>query len=84
MANAKDWVRQIIIASQAEPMSTEAVLKSLERYAGQGEKMLSRVRELLEYLDEQLIARNNGPVMRDLWSTVAFYLEKVEESQAAA
>jgi hypothetical protein len=82
MATANDWVRQILAKSQEQPMSTEEVLKSLERYAG--DRALARVQAVLEYIDAELVERRGGMVMRDLWSTVADYQEKVQEAQAAA
>ena len=84
MASASIWVQQIVAKSQEEPMATEAVLKSLEKHVGQGEQMLVRVQGILEYIDGQLIERRGGQVMRDLWATVADYLEKVQEGRAAA
>lgn len=84
MATANDWVRQILAKSQEQPMSTEEVLKSLERYAGAGDRALIRVQAVLEYIDAELVERRGGMVMRDLWSTVADYQEKVQEAQAAA
>ena len=84
MATANDWVRQILAKSQEQPMSTEEVLKSLERYAGSGDRALARVQAVLEYIDTELVERRGGMVMRDLWSTVADYQEKVQEAQAAA
>jgi len=84
MFTASEWVRQIVAKSQDEPMSTEAVLKSLEKHVGQGEKSLARVQAILEYIDSQLIERKGGQAMRDLWTTVADYLEKVQEAAAAA
>jgi len=84
MASAGDWVRQIVARSQEQPLSTEEVLKSLERYAGAGDRALARVQAVLEYIDGELVERRGGIVMRDLWSTVADYQEKVQEAQAAA
>lgn len=84
MANAAEWVRQIVATSQIEPMTTEAVLKSLERHVGQGEKMLPRIQAVLDHIDGELIERRGGLIMRDLWATVADYLEKVQEGLAAA
>jgi hypothetical protein len=84
MANAAEWVRQTVAASQEEPMTTEALYKSLERHIGQGERALDRLRDVLEHIDQELIARNDGPVMRGLWAAVADYLEKVQEARAAA
>lgn len=84
MASAAEWVRQIVASSQDKPMATEVVLKSLERHIGQGDKALERVQAILEYIDDELVERRGGLVMRDLWSTVADYLEKVQEAHAAA
>lgn len=84
MASAGEWVRLTVASAQAEPIPTEVVWKSLERHVGQGEKALVRTREVLDYIDSQLIERNNGPVMRGLWSAVADYLERMQESLAAA
>ncbi len=83
MASSGEWVRQIVAKSQEEAMTTEAVLKSLERYVGQGEKTLGRVQAVLDYIDGELIERRGGQTMRDLWATVADYLEKVQEGIAA-
>mgnify|MGYP001587396084 CR=1 FL=1 len=84
MLGPSEWVRQIIEKSQNEPMTTEAVLKSLERNIGQGEKTIERVQAVLTYIDGELIDRRGGQVMRDLWTTVADYLEKVQEASVAA
>ncbi len=58
--------------------------KSLERNVGQGEKAIERVRSILNFIDGELIDRKGGQIMRDLWATVADYLEKVQEGMAAA
>jgi len=84
MVTGNEWVRQILAKSQEEPMTTEAVLKNLERAVGLGEKALPRVQAILAYIDEQMIERKGGQVMRDLWATVSDYLEKVQESLAVA
>lgn len=84
MASASEWVRSIVSRSQEEPMTTEDVLKSLEMFAGQGEKLMPRVQAVLDFIDNELIERRGGQIMRDLWATVADYLEKVQESRAAA
>lgn len=84
MANASEWVRQIVASAQAEPLPTEAVWKSLERHVGQGERAMARTREVLDHIDRELTERNNGPVMRGLWSAVADYLERMQENMAAA
>jgi ferritin-like metal-binding protein YciE len=84
MANAADWVRQVVGAAQDQPMKTEPLLKSLEKHIGQGERAMDRLRDVLDYLDQQLIERNNGPAMRGLWAAVTDYLEKVQEARAAA
>ena len=84
MASAAEWVRQTVASSQDKPMTTEAVLKSLERHVGQGDRARERVHSVLEYIDGELIERRGGLAMRDLWATVADYLEKVQEAQAAA
>ena len=84
MASSSEWVRQIVAQSREESMSTEAVLKSLERHVGQGDKVLARTQAVLDYIDNELVERPGGHVMRDLWTTVADYLEKVQEGLAAA
>ena len=84
MGSAGEWVRQILAKSQEQPMSTEEVLKSLERHAGMGDRAAIRVQAILEFIDAELVERRGGPVMRDLWTTVADYQEKVQEAQAAA
>jgi len=84
MLGPREWVSQIVEKSQQEAMTTEAVLKSLERNVGQGEKAIERVRSILNYIDGELIDRKGGQIMRDLWATVADYLEKVQEGMAAA
>jgi hypothetical protein len=65
-------------------MATEDVLKSLDRYVGQDDRSLDRAKQVLDCIDEEFIARNDGPVMRDLRATVAFYVEKVQEARASA
>ncbi len=84
MANTGEWVRQIVAKSEHEPMRTEDVLKSLEKHIGQGPKSLQRIQEISDYIDSQLVERRGGPVMRELWHTIADYQEKVLESNAAA
>jgi len=97
MTRAQDWIRQTAAQCLAEPMTTEAILKSLERHVGdrsvgQGDgpgglvsdRVLARVQGVLAELDQEMIDRNDGPVMRQLWVTVADYLEKVLEARAAA
>ncbi len=84
MASAAEWVRQIVASSQDKPMTTEAVLKNLERHVGQGDRARDRVQAVLEYIDGELIERRGGLAMRDLWATVSDYLEKVQEAKAAA
>lgn len=84
MGSAGDWVRQIVTRSQERPMTTDEVLKSLERHAGNGDRALARVQAVLEFIDAELVERRGGQVMRDLWNTVADYQEKVQEAQAAA
>ena len=84
MANAHEWVRQVVAASEREPLATEAIWKSLDKFAGHGPNALMRVRDVLEHIDNQLIERNDGPVMRALWVRVADYMERVQEGLAAA
>lgn len=84
MLSPREWVNHILSRSQSDPMSTEDVLKSLERNVGQGPQMLERVQAILYYIDCELVERRGGQIMRDLWSTVADYQEKVLEGQAAA
>lgn len=49
-----------------------------------GTTSLARIQAVLEYIDDQMIERNDGPVMRGLWAAVTDYLEKVQEGLAAA
>lgn len=84
MSSASEWVRQIVASAQTEPLPTEAVWKSLERHIGQSDRALTRIREVLDHIDGELIKRNNGPVMRGLWSAIADYLERMQENLAAA
>ena len=84
MASAREWVRQTVAKCMEDQMTTEAVLKSLERHVGQGEQMLVRVQGIVEHIESEMIARNDGPVMPQLWLTVTDYLERVLEARAAA
>lgn len=84
MVSAREWVRQMAVKYQAEPLPTEAVLKLLERQVGQGEKMMLNVQAILDVLDRELIERNDSPIMRQLWLTVMDYYERVLEARAAA
>jgi hypothetical protein len=84
MANAGEWVRQIVFKCQDTPMSTEEIFKSLEKNVGVNENTLNRVQAIADYIDQQMIERNDGPVMRQLWAAVSDYLEKVLEARAAA
>ncbi len=83
-ASAGEWVRQMAAASSQQPMTTEAIWKALDKYAGAGANTLARIQAVLEYIDDQMIERNDGPVMRGLWAAVTDYLEKVQEGLAAA
>jgi hypothetical protein len=84
MTRAGEWVRQVVSRSQEQPMSTEDVWRHLERYAGQGDKALRRVQDVLNYIDAELVERRGGLVLRDLFTTVTDYQEKVLETAAAA
>ncbi|MBX7198503.1 MAG: hypothetical protein K1X51_03930 [Rhodospirillaceae bacterium] len=84
MLSPREWVNAIVTKSLSEPMATEDVLKSLERNIGQSERTIERVQAILNHIDGELVERRGGQVMRDLWHTVADYLEKVQEGQAAA
>jgi hypothetical protein len=79
-----EWVRQTVDKCQDEPMPTETILKSLEKVIGHGDQMLVRLQAVVEHLDSELINRNDGPVIRQLWATVTDYHEKVLEARAAA
>jgi hypothetical protein len=84
VATASEWVRQIVLKAQAQHLTTEEVWKSLEKHVGQNEKTLSRVQDVLDYIDRELVERRGGQVMRLLWNAVADYREKVLENAAAA
>ena len=84
MHTAAEWVRHVVGASRAEPMTTEAVLKSLEKAVGQGDKSLTRVVAIIDQLDRQLSERPEDQTLRDLHLTVLDYLERVQEGLAAA
>jgi hypothetical protein len=84
MVSAREWVRQMAAKCEGEPLPVETVLKLLERQVGHGEKMLLNVQAILDVLDRELIERNDGPVVRQLWLTVMDYYEKVLEARAAA
>ena len=77
-------MRQTAAKCQDEPMPTETLLKSLEKVLGQGDQLLTRLQALIEHLDGEMINRNDGPVMRQLWAVVTDYHEKVLEARAAA
>jgi hypothetical protein len=76
--------RQIVAGSQEAAIATEAVLKSLERHVGQDGKGLGRIQTVLDYIDRESIEGRDGEVMRDFWSTVVDYLEKMREETVAA
>ena len=84
MVRASEWVRQTVAKCQAEPASTEFILKSLEKVIGQGDQSLSRIQAILDEIDRELVERNDGPMMRQLWATIADYQEKLLEGRAAA
>ncbi len=84
MATAHEWVQQTVARVQQSPMERDALLKSLEKQVGQGDRMLARVDDVLNYIDGELIERRGGQVMRELWAAVADYREKVLEARAAA
>ena len=54
MASASEWVRQTIARAQESPIENEALLKSLEKHVGQGDRMLERVDDVLNYIDGEL------------------------------
>lgn len=84
MLSPREWVNVIVAKSQEEPMTTEDVLKSLERVVGQGEQTVVRVQAVMTFIDSELAGRRGGQAMLDLRNTVSDYLEKVLEAQAAA
>jgi hypothetical protein len=84
MLTAAEWVRHVVAASRTDPMTTEGVLKSLEKAVGQGDKSLARVVAIIDHLDRQLSERPEDQVLRDLHVTVLDYLERVQEGLAAA
>jgi hypothetical protein len=84
MASASEWVRQTVEKAQHAPLERDVILKNLEKHAGQGDRLLARVDDVLNYIDGELIERRGGQVMRDLWTTVADYREKVLEARSAA
>lgn len=84
MVSAREWVRQMVVKCEDEPLPMDTILKLLERQVGQGEKMMLNVQAILDVLDHALIERNDGPVMRQLWLMVMDYYERVLEARAAA
>lgn len=81
---AQEWVRQTVAKCQDEPISSEVILKSLEKAVGLGEQTLPRVQAILDYLDQEGIERRGGPILRQLWAVITDYQEKVLEARAAA
>jgi hypothetical protein len=51
---------------------------------GAQQSPLERVDDVLQFFDSELIERRGGPVMRDLWTAVAAYREKVLEARTTA
>jgi hypothetical protein len=84
MASAGEWVRHIMFKCQDTPLTTEEIFKSLEKHVGVNENTLLRVQAIADYIDQQMIERNDGPAMRQLWAAVSDYMEKVLEARAAA
>lgn len=49
-----------------------------------GDKALARIRAIHDHLDELMVDRRGGQVVRALWQTVADYSDKYLEATAAA
>ena len=65
-------------------MAKLEIQKSLERNVGQGPDMLEAVTAITDYVDNELVERRCGQIMRDLYVTLCDYKEKVQEGRAAA
>ena len=84
MLGAGEWVRQMVALSQERAVTTETVLKSLEKNVGQGDKTPGRVQAIIDQIDRDLEDRGDSQTLIDLRATVGDYLEKVQEGLAAA
>jgi len=84
MANARQWVQQMIVAASVKPLTIETIWKSLDKHVGQGPQAVARINDVLTHIDDQLIDRTGGPAMSTLWNAVADYLERTQEGLAAA
>ena len=83
MANPSRWTLDMISLSPMKPLAPDVIWANIEKYAGYGPLGVGRCRDLLDYIDGQLIERRGGLAMRALWQTVADYLDRVQESIAA-
>jgi hypothetical protein len=83
MRDAGRWVRHMVAAARMKPMAPEAIWERLEAYAGRGPLAVGRSKNVLEYIERQLIDRQGGAAMRALWQTVTAYLAYVQRSLAA-
>lgn len=85
MADACEWVSEIVAAGEHEPLATDAIWKSLDSYAGRGAAASGRVRDVLDYISVLLANHSESPLeapLAGLWVRVADYL-KVHERRAA-
>lgn len=80
-ASAYEWVNAMVAASARAPLATDAIWKSLDRYAGPGPNAPARVKDVLECISVELAGDSEGPLPA-LWVRVADYL-RVRERRAA-
>lgn len=83
MANSQQLVRQMLVSVEAQPPAYDVIWKTLDKHVGHGPQAVPRINDVLMYIDEQLI-NEAGPAMSKLWHIVTDYLERTQESLAAA
>ncbi len=72
-ASASEWVNEMVAAAARAPVTTDAIWKSLDRYAGRDGNAESRLKEVLDCINGELAAQAEGP-LPGLWVRVADYL----------
>ena len=72
-ASASEWVNEMVSAAARAPLATDAIWKSLDRYAGRDGNAEGRLKEVLDCINGALPNHSEGPLPA-LWVRVADYL----------
>lgn len=71
--SAYQWVNAMVAATAHEPLATDAIWKSLDRYAGRDGNAEARLKDVLACISVEMADHAEGP-LPGLWVRVADYL----------